>query len=105
MKRIASALLLVFGLAGCNAFGIFGEDENEVRVTITELGSASDYLVADDGHRYEVTAETEYEGLTGFADLAIGDVVEIEYEKISNSSNRRALEIEGGDYDDDNPDD
>lgn len=99
-------LLLAFSAGGCNAFGITGEDdENEVRVTITELSPDSDYLVADDGFTYEVTANTEYEGLTGFADLAVDDVVEIEFENMSDSSNRRALEIEAGDYDENNPDD
>lgn len=100
-----AVVLLAFSLAGCNAFGITGDDENEVRVTITELSPASDYLVADDDFTYEVTADTEYEGLTGFGDLTVGDVVEIEFENIANSSNRRALEIEAGSYDDTNPDD
>ena len=41
-----------------------------------------------------MTATTEYEGLTGFADIAVGDLIHIEFEEIANSSNRRALEIE-----------
>jgi hypothetical protein len=98
------AALVGLGSSGCNAFGLT-EDENEVRVTITELSPTADYLVADDGFTYEVTDDTEYEGLTGFADLTVGDVVEIEFAEVSGSSNRRALEIESGSYDDDNPDD
>ena len=96
-------MTLALGVAGCNAFGITGEDENEVRVTVTALAASS--LDADDGHTYEVNASTEYEGLTGFADIEVGDIVEIEFEEIANSANRRALEIEAGDYDENNPDD
>ena len=113
MKRLPSTmlaplaiLLFAFSLVGCNALGITGDDdENEVRVTITELSPTSDYLVADDGFTYEVGASTEYEGLSGFADLAVDDIVEIEFEDIADSSNRRALEIEAGSYDENNPDD
>lgn len=113
MKRLLSTtlaplavLLFAFCLVGCNALGITGEDdENEVRVTITDLSPTSDYLVADDGFTYEVSASTEYEGLSGFADLAVGDTVEIEFEDIADSSNRRALEIEAGSHDEENPDD
>ena len=89
-----AALLLALGLVGCNAFGPSGEDEqNEVRVTVLALGS--DYLDADDGFRYEVDADTQYEGFSGntFADITLNAVVQIEYEEISTSS-RRALEIE-----------
>ena len=112
MKRLlahpfaALAVLLALIAAGCNAFGITGEDdENEVRVTITELSSAADYLIANDGFTYQVTADTEYEGLSGFADLAVNDVVEIEFENTSTTNTRRAREIEAGDYDENNPDD
>ena len=76
-----AALLLAFSIVGCNQAitGEGGENEqNEVPVTI----------------RYEVTAATQYEGLTGFADIAVGDLIHIEFEEIANSSNRRALEIE-----------
>jgi len=90
-------VLLASGVAGCNAFGILGEDdENEVRVTVVALAASS--LDADDGHTYEVTAATEFEGYTSFADVAVGHVVEIEWESTGNG-NRRALEIESGDHD------
>ena len=91
-----AALVLAISLGGCNALGLTGDDENEVRVTITELSPTSDYLVADDGITYEVTASTEYEGLAGFDALAVDDVVEIEFEDIADSATRRALEIEAG---------
>lgn len=95
LARLA-ALLLAFSIMGCNAFGITGDEDedngNEVRVSV--LAIASDYLDADDGIRYEVTAATQYEGLTGFSDISVGDLIEIEFEEIPNSNNRRALEIE-----------
>ena len=90
-----AALLLVFGLAACNAISPVGDDDNdanEVQVTVQALGT--DYLDADDGSRYEVTGNTMYEGFTSFADATVGAAVDIEYEAISNSTNRRALEIE-----------
>jgi hypothetical protein len=96
-----ATLLLTLALAGCNAFGITGDDgdENEVRVTVTALGA--DYLDANDGFRYLVSADTEYEGLAGFAALAVGAIVEIEFEDAGNDT-RRALEIEAdGEEDDD----
>ena len=103
LTRVA-ALLVAFGtlgIAGCNAFGITGDDddENEARVTVQALGA--DYLDANDGIRYVVTASTQYEGLNGFSDIAVGDVVEIEWAAISGSTNRRALEIEADGAEDD----
>ena len=95
-----AALLLALTLAGCNAFGITGEDdENEVRVTISALGA--DYLDANDGFRYLVSADTEYEGLSGFAALTVGAMGEIEFEDADDDT-RRALEIEAdGEEEDD----
>ncbi len=98
-----AALLLAFSIMGCNAFGITGnedeDDENEVPVTVLAIGA--DYIDADDGIRYEVTAATKYEGLTGLSDLTVGDAIEIEFEEIANSNNRRALEVEVPGADDD----
>ena len=92
-------LLLAVGAAGCNAFGITGEDENEVRVEVVAVGA--DYLDADDDHRYRVTDETEFERVNGFADVSVGETVEIEWEAIADSDDRLALEIEGDGPDDD----
>jgi hypothetical protein len=100
---VLSALLLASGLTACNAFGILGEDDNEVRVVV-EAKSASS-IDADDGHIYEVTSSTEFEGYASFADVAVGHTVEIEWESISGSDDRRALEIEAGDHDDNGDDD
>lgn len=99
------ALASATASAACNAFGIFGEDDNEVRVTITALGINS--LTADDGYTYTVDGNTEYEGagLTGFADLAVGEVVEIEWESAPAPNTRRAAEIEAGDHDETGDDD
>ncbi len=90
-----AALLLAFSILGCNSAIAGNEDDgdqNEVPVTVLAIGS--DYLDADDGIRYEVTAATQYEGLSGFSDISVGNAVEIEFEEIANSNNRRALEIE-----------
>lgn len=108
MKRksagLTATLLLAITAAGCNAFDILGDDENEVRVIVEALGA--DYLDADDNFRYEVDSDTEYEGagLAGFADLAVGDTVEIEWEGVS-ADTRRALEIETGAHDESGADD
>jgi hypothetical protein len=88
---------------GCNAFGL-GEDEgNEVRVTVTAVAAAA--LSGNDGNVYRVDSNTEFEGLNSLADVQVGDVVEIEWEAISASSDRLALEIEAGDHDDNGDDD
>ena len=90
-----AALLFAFFVVGCNASGLTENEENEaneVRVTVQALGS--DYVDADDGIRYEVTADTQYEGLGGLSDVSVGDTVDIEFEEIADSTNRRALEIE-----------
>lgn len=92
-----AALLLAFSFAGCDTFeSVFDRDE-EVSATIEEVGD--DFIVAD-AIRYEVTSDTEYEGINGLADLSVGDEVEIEYEE--SGGTRRALEIElAGAEDDD----
>ena len=89
-----AALLLSFFIVGCNASSITDSENeaNEVRVTVRAIGS--DYLDADDGIRYEITAATQYEGLTGLSDVLVGDIVEIEFEEIPSNTNRRALEVE-----------
>ena len=89
-----AALLLSFFIVGCNASGITDSENeaNEVRVTVQAIGS--DYLNADDGIRYEITAATQYEGLTSLSDVLVGDIVEIEFEEIPSNTNRRALEVE-----------
>ena len=94
LARVAALLLALF-IVGCNASVTGNEDDdegNEVRVTVQAIGS--DYLETNDGIRYEVTADTKYEGLSGLSDISVGDVVEIEFEEIPNSTNRRTLEIE-----------
>lgn len=91
-------LMVAVGLAGCNALGITGDDdENEVNVIITQV--AADFVLADDGITYEVNADTDFDGFSALTEL-LDQQVEIEYEQIANSSNRLALEIELGDDDD-----
>lgn len=90
-----AALLLAFGVTGCDTFEDVFENEKEVNATIEEVGA--DFLVAD-AIRYEVTSDTEFDGFDSLDDLSVGDEVEIEYEE--NSGGRRAVEIElGGDDD------
>jgi hypothetical protein len=93
--------LAAFGMLGCNLSNITGDDDaddNEVRVTVEAVGA--DFLDARDNFRYLVDSATEYEGLQGLSDVAVGDVVEIEYASIS-STERRALEIEADGADED----
>ena len=89
------ALLLVFGLAGCDAFEVF-DREKEVSGTVEEVGT--DYLIVD-AITYQVTSQTEFEGLTGLADLEVGVEVEVEYEE--NGGTRTAVEVELAGADDD----
>lgn len=96
-----AGLLLALGILGCNSAVTGNEDENEQNeVPVTVLAIGTDYLDADDGIRYEVTAATQYEGLIGLSDISVGDAVEIEFEEIPNSTNRLALEIEAAGADD-----
>ena len=90
-----AVFLLAFSILGCNQAVTGNEDENDQNeVPVTVLAIGADYIDADDGIRYEVTAATKYEGLTGLSDLTVGDAIEIEFEEIANSNNRLALEIE-----------
>ena len=96
------ALFLVVGLVGCNSLlGLDDDDdENEVTVTVQEVGA--DFLNADDGFRYEVTADTQYDdGFASLADVTVGALVEIEYADTGTPNVRTALEIEPDDGDDD----
>jgi hypothetical protein len=91
-NRLIVSLVVAMSLGGCNAVGISGEeDSNEARVTVTAVGA--DYLDADDGFRYQVSGNTEYEGLSGLSDVSVGEIVQIEFEEVSTGT-RRALEIE-----------
>ena len=100
---VGCAAVLGVIVLGCNAFGLGEDDENEVRVTVTAVAAAS--LTGNDGHVYRVDSNTEFEGLNSLADVQVGEVVEIEWDAISGSSDRLALEIEAGDHDDNGDDD
>jgi hypothetical protein len=93
-----TALVLVLVVAGCNALGITDSDDDEVRVTVRAKGA--DFLDADDNFRYTVGSYTEYEGFSGFADVTVGAIVEIEFEETSTNNVRRALEMEADGRDD-----
>lgn len=82
-------------LAGCDALeDVFGGDQ-EVTGTVEQVGT--DFLTVD-AIRYAVTADTEFEGFTGLADLEVGDEVGVEYE--DRSGERVALEIEDAAHED-----
>ena len=100
---VSVAAVLAMIVMGCNAFGLGEDDENEVRVTVTAVAAAA--LTGNDGHVYRIDSNTEFEGLNSLADVQVGEVVEIEWDAISGSSDRLALEIEAGDHDDNGDDD
>lgn len=92
------ALLLVFGLAGCDAFEVF-DREKEIEGTIEAIAEDGSSLTVD-GIEYRVTSQTEYEGITGLADLSVGDEVEIEYEEEGDSRVAVEVELAGAEDDD-----
>ena len=105
MKRASTILkalvmlLLVFGFVGCDTLEDLNpfDSEKEVTGTVEAIGASS---LTVDGIEYTVTDKTEFDGITGLADLAVGDEVEVEYEE--NGGAREAVEIElaGADSDD-----
>jgi hypothetical protein len=105
MKRARTILaglaifLLAVGFTGCDALEDINpfHKEKEVEGTVEAIGASS---LTVDGIAYTVTGDTEYEGLTGLADLSVGDEVEIEYE--DRDGGREAVEVElAGAEDDD----
>ncbi len=84
-------LLLVFGFVGCDTLEGLNpfDSEKEVSGIIEAIGDNS---LTVDGIEYRVTDKTEFEGIDGLADLAVGDEVEIEYKE--NGGSREAVEIE-----------
>lgn len=90
-------LLLVFSFTGCDTLeGINPfNNEKEVSGVIEAIGDNS---LTVDGIAYTVTDDTEFDGVSGLGDLAIGDEVEIEYEE--RNGGREAVEVEYGDDDD-----
>lgn len=93
-----TALMLVTGLTGCDSFGEVFDRDQETSGVIEQIGA--DFLVVD-GIRYVITSDTEFEGIEGLGDLAVGDEVDVEYE--GDGSERTALEVEFGE--DENEDD
>ena len=91
-------LLLVFGLVGCDSFDDLFENEKEVQGIVEAIAADGSSLTVD-GIVYRVTSNTEYEGISGLADLSVGDEVEIEYEE--QGGDRVAVEVELAGADDD----
>ena len=84
-------LLLVFGFVGCDTLEDLNPFDSEKEVTgIVE--AIGDNSLTVEGIEYRVTDKTEFEGITGLADLAVGDEVEIEYKE--NGGSREAVEVE-----------
>ena len=104
MKRASTVLkglvmlLLVFGFVGCDTLEDLNpfEDEKEVQGIVEAIGASS---LTVDGIEYQVTDNTEFEGISGLSDLAVGDEVEVEYEE--NGGVREAVEVELAGADDD----
>lgn len=84
-------LLLVAGFTGCDALEDINpfHKEKEVEGTVEAVGASS---LTVDGIAYTVTDDTEFEGITGLADLNVGDEVEVEYE--DRDGGREAVEVE-----------
>ncbi len=105
MKRASTVLkglvmlLLVFGFVGCDTLEDLNpfDSEKEVSGIVEAIGSGS---LTVDGIEYTVTDKTEFEGINGLADLAVGDEVEIEYKE--NGGVREAVEVELAGAEDDN---
>ncbi len=97
MKRASNVLkglvmlLLVFGFVGCDTLEDLNPFDSEKEVTgIVEVIGANSLTVG--GIEYMVTDKTEFDGIDGLADLAVGDEVEIEYKE--NGGVREAVEVE-----------
>ena len=97
LKSMTCMLVLVFA-SGCDTLEDINpfNDEKEAKGLVEAVGT--DTLTVD-GNSYAVTAETEFEGYTGLADVAVGDEVEVEYEE--NGGGRTAVEVERAGADDD----
>jgi hypothetical protein len=91
-------LLFVFGFVGCDTLDDLNPFDNEKEASgIIEAIGASSLTV--DGIEYVVTSDTEFEGVDGLADLAVGDEVGIEYKE--KGGVREAVEVELAGADDD----
>jgi PDZ domain-containing secreted protein len=91
-------LILVFSFTGCDTLeGINPfNNEKEVSGVIEAIGDNS---LTVDGIEYAVTGDTEFDGISGLDELAVGDEVEIEYEE--RNGGREAVEVELAGADDD----
>lgn len=102
MKRIRNlfsgllVILMAVTLVGCDTFEDIFENEKETQGIVEAL---TDNTLTVDGIEYTVTSNTEYEGITGLADLQVGDEVEVEYEE--KNGGREAVEVELAGADDD----
>ena len=97
LKALAFVLLIVMA-AGCDMVEDVFENEKEASGTIEVIDGNN--LTLSDGIVYIVDDKTEYEGISGLSDLAVGDDVEIEY-KDRGDGTRAAVEVELAGADDD----
>ena len=92
-------VLLIFMAAGCDTVDDLFDNDKEVSGIVEAIAADGTSLTVD-GVAYAVTDKTEYEGISGLSDLAVGDEVEVEYEETNGG--RVALEVElAGAEDDD----
>ena len=105
MKRVTTwglkalaFVLLIFMAAGCDMVEDVFENEKEAADTIEVIDGNA--ITLSDGIVYLTDDKTEYEGISGLSDLAVGDEVEIEY-KDRGDGTRAAVEVELAGADDD----
>ncbi len=104
LTRSLAVFLLAFGFMACDSaedlegLDLLDEDGQEVVGTIEAL---TDTSVTVDGLEYAVNDDTEFEGIDGLASLAVGDVIEIEYEEDNGSRTALYIELDDGSGDDD----
>ena len=96
--RSLAVLVLAFGFIACDTLEDVNpfNNEKEVQGIVEAIGDAS---LTVDGIEYTVTADTEFDGIDGLADLAVGNEVEVEYEESGGA--RTAVEVELADGDGD----
>ncbi len=90
-------VLLFFAATACDTVEDIFENEKEVAGVVEVIDGNA---LTVDGIVYLVDDKTEYEGITGIGDLAVGDEVEIEY-KDRGDGTRAAVEVELAGADDD----
>jgi hypothetical protein len=96
LKSLLLALLFA-SFTGCDFIEDTFDKDKEVSGVIESIGDNS---LTVDGIEYQVTSKTEYEGITGLADLSVGDEVGIEYKESGGAREAVEIELAGAEDDD-----